>query len=51
MELLSYIGIASLIGGFGWLLYWLYNQVSWKNPIKSYIRKEVMSYLKELSDD
>ena len=54
MELLSYIGILSILGGFGWLGYWLFTQVKWslpKNPIKTYIRKEVLAYLKELQND
>ena len=51
MELLAYIGILAILGGLGWLGYWLSTQIKWKNPIKSYIRKVVMEYLKELSND
>lgn len=50
-EFLAYIGIVSLIGGFGWLGYWLFKRIEWKNPIKSYIRKEVINYLEELRND
>jgi hypothetical protein len=50
MELLSFVGLVSVLFAGGWGLYWLYNNVKVKNPIKSYIRKEVMNYLKELQD-
>jgi hypothetical protein len=54
MELLAYIGILSIIFGLGFLGYWLSTKVKWslpKNPVKSYIRKVVMEYLKELQND
>jgi predicted DNA-binding transcriptional regulator len=51
MELLAYIGILSILAGLGWLGYWLSSQIKWRNPIKRYIRKVVMDYLKELQND
>ena len=51
MELLAYIGILSIIAGLGWLGYWLSTQIKFRNPIKSYIRRVVMDYLKELQND
>jgi len=49
------IGVLATIGllGFGLsklILYIKYNWV-WSNPLKQYIRKVVMDYLKELSKD
>ena len=51
MNLLAYIGILSILAGLGWLGYWLSSQIKWRNPIKRYIRKVVMDYLKELQND
>lgn len=51
MEYLAYIGGLSLAGGLGYLTYLMVVRISWRNPIKSYIRKEVMNYLKELQND
>ena len=51
MEYLAYIGIIAILVGFGWSGYWLLRQVKWGNPIKSYIKKVVMDYLKELQND
>ena len=51
MELLADVGILSIIAGLGWLGYWLSTQVKWRNPIKTYIRRVVMDYLKELQND
>ena len=50
-ELLSIIGGLSLCGGLGYLTYLMVVKISWTNPMKSYIRKEVMKYLKELQND
>jgi hypothetical protein len=50
MELLSFVGLITILFSLGFGVYWLYNNVKVKNPIKSYIRKEVMNYLKELQD-
>ena len=51
MEFLSIIGGLSLAGGVGYLAYLMVVKIRWRNPIKSYIRKEVMNYLKELQND
>ena len=51
MEFLSYIGILTIIAGLGWLGYWLSTQITFRNPIKTYIRKVVLNYLKELQND
>ena len=51
MEYLSYIGAASIVGGLGYLTYLMIVKIQWKNPLKSYIRREVMNYLKELQND
>ena len=53
-KLLVIIGICSSIYGIGYFGYWVSKKVKIrlpKNPIKQYIRKEVMSYLKELQND
>jgi hypothetical protein len=51
MEYLSYIGAASILGGLGYLTYLMVVKIRFRNPIKRYIRKEVMNYLKELQND
>jgi hypothetical protein len=51
MELLSFVGLVSIVFAGGLGLNWIYNNVKFKNPIKSYIRKEVLNYLKELQDE
>lgn len=51
MIYLSYIGIIAILAGLGWLGYWLVSQVKWRNPLKRYIRKEVITYLKHLQND
>ena len=47
-------GAISAIIAIGYSTYYLYNKVKFKlpkNPVKSYIRKVVMEYLKELQND
>jgi len=51
MEYLAYVGGLSLIGGLGYLTYLMFTKIRFTNPIKRYIRKEVMNYLKELQND
>ena len=51
MELLSFVGLVSVVFAIGWGLHWIYTNVKFKNPIKSYIRKEVLNYLQELQND
>ena len=51
MELLSYVGMSSLVVGFGYLAYWLIKQIKWRNPIKRYIKKVVLDYLRDLQND
>jgi len=51
MEYLAYIGIIAILVGLGWLGYWLVRQVKWRNPIKRYIKKVVLEYLRELQND
>jgi len=51
MEYLAYIGIIAILVGLGWLGYWLVRQVKWRNPIKRYIKKVVLQYLRELQND
>jgi len=48
MEYLAYIGGLSLIGGLGYLSYLMVVKIKWRNPIKRYIKKVVIDYLKEL---
>jgi len=51
MELLSFVGLVSILFGAGFGAHWIYNNVKFENPIKSYIRKQVIEYLKELQND
>jgi hypothetical protein len=51
MEYLSYIGALSLVGGLGYLTYLMVVKIRWRNPIKRYIKKVVLDYLKELQND
>jgi len=51
MEFLSYIGGLSLAGGLGYLIYLMVVKIRWRNPIKRYIKKVVIDYLKELQND
>ena len=51
LKLLAYIGGLSIFVGLGWIWHWLSSQIKLKNPIKSYIQKIVMEYLKDLQND
>ena len=51
MEFLSYIGGLSLAVGLGYLIYLMVVKIRWRNPIKRYIKKVVIDYLKELQND
>lgn len=51
MEYLSYVGLASIVGSGLYLAYLMVKKIKWVNPIKSYIKKVVMNYLKELQND
>jgi len=51
MEFLSFVGLVSIIALLFYVIYWGATNLKFKNPIKSYIRKQVLTYLKELQDD
>ena len=51
MEYLAYIGGLSLLGGLGYLTYLMFTKIRFRNPIKRYIKKVVLDYLKELQND
>ncbi len=51
MEYLAYVGGLSLAGGLGYLTYLMVVKIQWRNPIKRYIKKVVIEYLKELQND
>lgn len=49
-QLLMIVGGLSLAGGLGYLTYLMVVKISWRNPIKRYIKKVVLDYLKELQN-
>jgi hypothetical protein len=51
MEYLAMVGGLSLAGGLGYLTYLMVLKIRWRNPIKRYIKKVVIDYLKELQND
>ena len=51
MEYLAYIGGLSILAGLGYLTYLMIVKIQWRNPIKRYIKKVVLDYLKELQND
>jgi len=48
---LASIGGACVLGGLGYLTYLMIVKIRFKNPIKAYIKKVVMDYLREISKD
>ena len=44
------IGIFTIGTGISYGIFYLVKKVKWNNPIKSYIRKIVLDYLKELQN-
>jgi len=50
MEYLAIVGGLSLAGGLGYLTYLMVVKIRWRNPIKRYIKKVVLDYLKELQN-
>jgi hypothetical protein len=53
-KLLMLFGAISAIIVIGYSAHYFYNKVKFKlpkNPVKSYIRKQVLEYLKELQND
>ncbi len=51
MMYLASIGGACVLGGLGYLTYLMIVTIRFKNPIKAYIKKVVLNYLKELQND
>ena len=51
MEYLAVVGGLSLAGGLGYLTYLMVVKIRWRNPIKLYIKKVVLDYLKQLQND
>lgn len=50
MKYLEYVGLASIVGSGLWLTYLMFTKIRFTNPIKKYIKKIVLDYLKELQN-
>lgn len=51
MEYLAIVGGLAICFGLGYLSYLMVVKIKFRNPIKRYIKKVVMDYLKELQND